>query len=126
MLYKDLSGEILESALEVYHNLGYGFLEKVYERALIHELELRGLSFKNQKSLKIKYKGKVIGNYVADIVVEDKIIIELKSGNLNMEQTISQVLNYLKATGLHLGLIINFGENQLDFKRVILGYPDEE
>ena len=124
LVYGDLTSKILEAATEVYNELGYGFLEKVYERALIHELKIRDLKVESQKSLQINYKGQNVGNYYADIFVDDKVIIELKSGNVKLKDCIPQILNYLKATNKNLGLIINFGPEKLEVKRVISGNPD--
>ncbi len=102
------------------HNaLGCGFLEKVYERALILELKAKGLLLETQKGIKIAYKGQNVGTYVADIIVEDKVIVELKVANLLTIIHKAQVLNYLKASGYEVALILNFAKPKLEYKRVV-------
>lgn len=119
LIYKDITGEIIGAAFEVYTNLGYGFLEKVYENAPIRELQIRGLNFKLQYPIKVNYKGKEIGEYIADLLVEDRIIVELKTGETINSLHIAQLLNYLKATGIKIGLLINFCPKKCEFKRFI-------
>ena len=119
LLYEDLSSKIINAAIEVHRTLGSGFLEKVYENALIIELLSKDLEVEQQKNVKVYYKGCVVGNYIADIIVENKIVIELKAVK-NIDEIFSiQLLNYLKALDLHLGLFINFGTNKVQVKRVI-------
>lgn len=99
--------------------LGPGFLEKVYQKALAHELTLRGIRFEEYKRLTVRYKAVVVGDYEADFVVEGKIILEIKAlANLHPRHEV-QTLNYLTATGFKLGLVINFGEKRLHSKRVV-------
>jgi GxxExxY protein len=120
IIHKQLSYEIMAAAFEVHNILGSGFLEKVYEKALLQELLQRGVKTEAQQKLRVLYKGKEIGSYAADLVVDNKIIIELKAvENLsNIHQ--AQVLNYLKATGFKLGLLINFGKERVEYKRMVL------
>ena len=107
--------------MEVYYKLGNGFLEKVYENALMYELELMGIYSENQKEIKVEYKERLVGNYIEDIVVDKKIIVELKAIRNVDENSEAQLLNYLKATGFKVGYIINFGHpKKLQFKRMVL------
>ena len=120
MLYKELSYEIMSAVFEVHNTLGPGFLEKVYENALIAELQLRGIFVEAQKSLVVQYKGVVVGCYCADIVVNDQILLELKAVETLNKAYEAQVINYLKATGLKLGILINFGKDRVESKRFVL------
>ena len=120
ILYKEISYEIVAAAIDVWKNLGYGFLEKVYENALMIELRKRKIRCEQQKPIRVHYDGEIIGDFFGDIVVNEEIILELKSGKGIDDAHIAQVLHYLKATGLRLGLILNFGPGGLVFKRVVL------
>lgn len=120
VLYREESFQIVAAAIKVWKTLGYGFLEKVYENALVIELRERGIDVEQQKPLTIQYHGCTVGDYVADLVIDDKIILELKCARSIDPVYVAQTLNYLKATGLRLGLILNFGPKELEFKRVIL------
>ena len=120
VLYRDLSYEIVGMAMEIYNELGYGFLEKVYENALMIMFEEKNFKAEQQKDISVKFKGRIVGNYVADILVEDKIILELKSVSKLADIHKAQVSNYLKATGVKLGIILNFGSEKLEFQRVVL------
>ncbi len=105
----ELSGKIIGAAIEVHRALGPGLLESVYEECLCHELELRGLSLERQKPLIVRYKGKNLEcGYRLDLVVQDEIILELKSCDSIESIHKAQLLTYLKLSGLHLGLILNF------------------
>ena len=117
--YKELTYQIIGAAFEVYKALGYGFLEKVYENALIHELQLRGIHATDQYPIKVKYKGTEVGNYSADIIVENKVIVELKTGEAFNRVHEAQLLNYLKATGIKVGLLMNFGPEKCEYKRLV-------
>lgn len=120
MLYEDLTEKIIKAAMNVHNALGFGFMEKVYENSLMIELELCGLKAIQQHAIKVFYKGKVVGDYIADIIVEDKIIIELKSiENLNKIHEV-QLVNYLKAVNMEVGMLLNFGKEKLEFKRKVL------
>ena len=118
-LYEDITREIIGSAFEVYKKLGYGFLEKVYERALVVELKERSINFEVQKPIKIFYKGQNIGDYVADLLVDEKVIVELKVEKEYNPRHEAQLINYLKATGLKVGLLINFGHDKCRPKRIV-------
>ena len=120
VVYKELSYEIMTSVFEVHNILGSGFLEKVYERALLQELTLRGLRVETQKQIRVFYKDMDIGTYVADLVVNGKILLELKAVESLSNLHKAQVLNYLKATGFKLGLLINFGKERVEYKRLVL------
>ena len=116
----ELTYQINGAIFEVNHELGAGFLEKVYENALLLELQDRGLDASNQVPINVKYKGEEVGEYFADIVVENQIIIELKSfDSLNKIHT-AQLLNYLKATGFKIGLLVNFKHPKAEIKRLVL------
>lgn len=119
-MYKELSYKIIGLAMEVHRELGYGFLEKVYENALMILFEENKVKAEQQKPLKVIFRETVVGEYIADIIVEDSIIIELKcTANISPVHK-AQVSNYLKSTGLKLGIIINFGKEKLEFERVVL------
>jgi len=116
----ELTFRIRGCIYEVFRQLGAGFLEKVYERALVWELKSAGLKAETQKPVTIRYKGHVVGNYVADLVVEGKVLVELKAQKeLGREQE-AQILNYLKATGIRIGLLVNFGYPKAVIKRYVV------
>ncbi|MEE9165792.1 MAG: GxxExxY protein [Nitrospinota bacterium] len=117
-LYEDLAKKIIKCFYEVYDELGNGFLESVYEKSLMIELRDLGLKAVNQKSLDVFYKNHLVGDFKADVIVEDKIIIEIKAISKLTPQHEAQLINYLKATDIKLGLLVNFGE-ELEFKRRI-------
>ena len=116
----DITYKINGAVFEVNRELGPGFLEKVYENALLIELKERGLKAKNQVPIKVEYKGKIVGEYYADIVVENQIIIELKAVESLQKIHDAQLLNYLKATGYKIGLLINFTYPKAVIKLYIL------
>lgn len=120
ILYKELSYKIIGLAMEVHRELGYGFLEKVYENVLVVLFEENKLKVEQQKQIIIKFHEKEIGNYISDLLVEDKIIVELKVTTKIKDVHKAQVANYLKATGKKLGIIINFGREKLEFERVVM------
>ena len=107
----DLTQVIIGSAFEVHRELGAGFLEKVYENALCEELSRKGIAVESQKSISVYYKGKEVGDYFADLIVEDRIILELKAVEKLNDVHEIQLKNYLKATGKEIGLLINFGKS---------------
>ena len=119
ILYKDLNYKIVGAAFEVYKTLGYGFLEKVYEKALLIELKLKGISTESQYPIDVFYKDENVGDYRADILVENKIIVEIKAEKKYNPSHEAQLLNYLKATGMRVGILINFGEKKCEHKRLI-------
>ena len=114
----DLTEKIIGCAIRVSRSLGPGFLEKVYENALCIELRRAGLKFEQQKALTVFYRGEAVGDYFADMLVEGIVLIELKAVRAIEESHQSQLLNYLKTTGLEIGLILNFGTPRLGIKRM--------
>jgi len=120
IIYKELSYKIIELALEVHNELGCGFLEKVYENALMMLLDREKIPARQQAPADVYFKGKVIGQYFADILVDNKLILELKTVDVIANIHTAQVLNYLRATGLKLGLILNFGKPRFEYKRLVL------
>jgi GxxExxY protein len=116
----DLTETVIGCAFEISKVLGAGFLEKVYERALILELTLRGVSAKAQVSFPVCYKGQYVGEYLADLVVEQKLIVELKCVDRFASEHLAQCINYLKASRLRVALLINFQRPRVEWKRVIL------
>lgn len=109
-LYKEKTDRILSAFYEVYNALGYGFLERVYQNALYQELNRKGFICEAQKQIKVYYKGKEVGEYYADILVDKCIILELKACDRLCKEHELQLINYLKATDIELGLLLNFGE----------------
>jgi GxxExxY protein len=108
-----LTQRIIGAAIEVHKNLGCGLLESIYEEALCHEFELREILYKRQVEIDVIYKGKIIKGQRIDLLVENQVIVEIKSLSKLPEYAMAQLLSYLKATGLKRGLIINFGEKRL-------------
>ena len=108
--YSDLTEKIIKCFYNVYHSLGYGFLEKVYENSLTFELKQNGLFVAQQMPIKVSYKENPVGDYFADLVVENKIILELKAQEVLISENEAQLLNYLKATEYEIGLLLNFGK----------------
>ena len=117
--YEQLTGEIINAAYTVHNTLGYGFLEKIYHKALIIELRKRHLSVESEKQITVKYDGQVVGKYAPDIIANNKVIIEIKAVDSHNSFFESQLLNYLKATGMKVGLLINFGRS-VQVKRMVL------
>lgn len=118
MEINELSEKIIGCSYEVYNTLGYGFLEKVYENSLVVELKKRNLDVKQQEKLTIYYKDNIVGDYYADLIVENAIIIELKSTKEISNAHKMQLLNYLKATHIKLGLLINFSPTTVEIRRI--------
>ena len=117
---EQISYAIQGCVFEVYRQLGCGFLEKVYEKSLLTELALQGLRAQAQVPVTVKYKNVLVGEYFADIVVENCVILELKAQQILPQASKAQLLNYLKATGLHLGMLVNFAFPKASVKRVVL------
>src|SRR3990170_5713223 len=107
--HKDLTEKIIGAAFEVHRELGPGFLEKVYETALVRELSSRGVSARPQAEIGVRYKGQPVGAYYADLVVDDAVLCEIKAATAIALQHEAQLLHYLKATGIKVGLLLNFG-----------------
>jgi len=118
MKYAELSEKIIKAFYTVYNTLGYGFLEKVFEKAMLIELKKMGLNCMSQVQIKVFYANQIIGDYVADIIVENKILVELKAIKHLSKQDEAQLLNYLTATKYEVGLLFNFGKEP-EFKRKI-------
>lgn len=109
LIHSEITGEIIKAFYKVYNTLGYGFLEKVYENALALELRDSGLSVFQQSPIKVFYKDKEVGEYFADLIVENSVIVELKAIEGLSEIHEAQLLNYLKATKIEVGMLLNFG-----------------
>lgn len=120
LLHQELSGKVIGAAMEVHKTLGAGFLESVYEEALAHEMMWQEIPFEKQKALPVYYKGKQVKEFFCDFWIDDKFLVEIKAVKSLTTTEESQLMNYLKATGVKLGLLINFGEPSLKFKRIVL------
>jgi len=118
LLHRDITNKIIKAFYNVYNSLGYGFLEKVYENAMMIELRKMDLQVQKQVPIKVYYEEQLVGQYYADIMVEETIIVELKAAEGLCEEHEFQLINYLKATELEIGLLINFGKTP-QFKRKI-------
>lgn len=124
LLYSKETDIIIHSFYKVYNTLGYGFLEKVYENSLFLELQKNNLTVKQQYPINVFYDDKVVGEYFADLLVNDKIILELKTTKKISQENEFQLINYLKATGFEIGLLLNFGE-KAEFVRKIFTNDNE-
>jgi len=122
--HSELSKKIIAAAFAVHKELGYGFVEKVYKNALAIELQEMGVKCAVEVPLKVLYHGKLVGDYYADMIVDDKIIVEVKAVSDLEPMHEVQLVNYLKATGLHVGLLINFGQS-VKVKRRIFGFDTD-
>ena len=120
LLYKDLSYKIVGLAFEVHRELGFGFLEKVYENSLMILFRENGIRAVQQVPILVPFHGHVVGEYVADIVFEESVILELKAQDRISQIHKAQTLNYLKATSFRLALLINFGKYKLEYERLVL------
>ncbi len=120
LLHNELTREIIGAAMEVHNTLGRGFLENVYEEALAIELDLRKVHYERQKGIDVFYKGLLAKQFFCDLLVGGKVLVELKALKTITNVEEAQTLNYMKATGLEIGLLINFGEQSLKYKRLIL------
>ncbi|MBA4139606.1 MAG: GxxExxY protein [Segetibacter sp.] len=110
MKHEEITNKIIKGFYKVYNTLGYGFLEKVYENALFFELKKEGLYVEKQKKIEVYYLGQLVGDYYADLIVSDLIIVELKAHECLLEEHDNQLINYLKATEIEVGLLLNFGK----------------
>jgi len=117
--HKEITEQIIGAAYEVYRVLGYGFLERVYQRAMQVELCQRGLNVDTESAIEVRYKGTVVGDYRADLFVERVVIVELKVAKTYTPEDEPQLLNELKATGIKVGLLINFGRTKVEFERMV-------
>jgi GxxExxY protein len=118
MIFDELTGKILEASFEVSRELGAGFLETVYEKALLVALRHKGIKAVCQVPLHVRFRGVVVGDFFADILVEEKVLIELKAVGRVVSGHKAQAINYLKATGIEIGLLINFGNPRLEYYRL--------
>jgi GxxExxY protein len=119
LLHQDITGQIIGAAFEVYRVLGYGFLERVYQRAMQVELIARGFTAELEHKIKVNYKGAIVGEYSADLFVQNCVICELKIAREYQPDDEPQLLNELKATGIKVGLMINFGRTRVEFQRFV-------
>lgn len=120
LLYEDITGDILDSAFEVHNELGCGLLEKVYENSLAWDLELKGKKIERQKGFRVFYKKKEVGTYMADLVADEKVIVEVKSVDRITNVHQAQLLNYLRISKCRVGLILNFSKPKLEYKRLVV------
>lgn len=118
MLHEELTKQILECCFEVINELGAGFLESVYEKSLIIALQSKGLKVQSQVPLAVTFRGEPVGNFQADLLVEEKVIVEIKAVKALAPEHQAQVINYLKASGIEVGLLVSFGRRHLDYKRL--------
>ena len=114
-----LTQQLIGAAFEVHNLLGFGFLEKVYQRAMQVELQLRGVKVKLEPKIQVQFKGVIVGDYAADLLVEGKIIVELKTDATYQSLHEAQLLNELRSTGIKLGYLINFGREKVEYKRMV-------
>ena len=119
MYQQEITEQIIGAAFEVYNHLGYGFLEKVYKNAMKVELDLRGVPSVLEAPIKVNFKNQLVGDYFADLLVADVVIVELKVAKAYNSADEAQLLNELKATGIKVGLLINFGKEKVEFKRMV-------
>ena len=119
LMHEEVTEQIIGASFEVFRELGYGFLEKVYQRAMQVELELRGMAAEIESKIEVRYKKQVVGYYRADLWVKRCVLVELKVAPTINQRDEAQLLNELKATGMKVGLLINFGRTQTEFKRLV-------
>ncbi|PIZ89152.1 MAG: GxxExxY protein [Candidatus Nealsonbacteria bacterium CG_4_10_14_0_2_um_filter_38_17] len=119
LVHKDLSYKIIGLIFKVFNKLGYGYQEKYYQRALALELDREKIDYIQEKEIKLDYQNKTIGKYFLDFVIENKIVVELKVANIFYSQDIKQILSYLKASGLALGILIIITKSDIKYKRII-------
>lgn len=118
LLHSEITGEIIKSFYKVYNTLGYGFLEKVYENSLAFELSGKGFFVQQQLPISVYYNGKIAGEYFADLIINNKVIIEIKTASAIDKAHEAQLLNYLKATEIEVGLVLNFGHKPEKVRKV--------
>ena len=123
MEYKELTEKIIGCAYRVYNKMGFGYLESVYEKCMLIELDKTGFDIESQKPIRVQYDAEVVGDFIADILVNDTVILELKSVRKLVEAHEVQLVNYLVATGKPVGLLINFGETKVEVKRKVKDLP---
>lgn len=118
LLHKELTSEIIKVFYEVYNELGYGFLERVYQNALFYELQSRGFDVEAQRKITVYYKDLPVGDYFADMIVNNAIILELKACDILTKEFESQIINYLRSTKCEVGLLLNFGKKPEFIRKV--------
>lgn len=118
MQHQELTSRIIEGCFEVANELGPGFLESVYQRALLVALDAKGLQVSIEAPLKVYFRGRVVGHFEADLLVEGKVLVELKAVRMLLPEHKAQTINYLKATGIEVGLLVNFGLAHIEIKRL--------
>jgi len=121
IIYRDLSYQIMGAIFEVHNELGPGFLESVYEKALIEEFTKKAIEVETQRVINVIYKGKKIGVHRLDLVVEGKVVVELKTVERFSTYHTAQLLSYLKASGHKLGILVNFSKAKVEYRRVVMG-----
>lgn len=121
IIYRDLSYQIMGAIFEVHKELGLGFLESVYKKALLLELTGRGMKVDEEKVFALIYKGKKVGTHRLDLIVEDRIVVELKTVERFAPHHTAQLLSYLKASGHRLGILVNFSKSKVESRRVVMG-----
>lgn len=114
-----ITEQLIGAAFEVHNVLGYGFLERIYQKAMQVELQSRGIKVELEPQIKVKFKGVIVGDYAADLLVADKIIVELKTDSAYQPVHEAQLLNELRGTGIKLGFLMNFGRERVEYKRMI-------
>ena len=119
LLHRATTETIIGAAFEVHRELGYGFLERVYQRALQVELIRRGVAAEIERRIQVQYKGVVVGDYDADLIVADSVAVEIKVNPQYDKRDEAQLLNELKATGLKVGMLVNFGRNKAEYKPLV-------
>jgi GxxExxY protein len=119
LLHREVTEAIIGAAFDVHSELGYGFLERVYKRALQGELSRRGFSAEIERRIQVKYKGVIVGDYDADLIVASSVVVEIKVNAQYDKRDEAQLLNELKATGLKVGLLVNFGRTKVEYKRLV-------
>lgn len=119
IIFRELSYKIIGAAMEVHTALGPGYLEAVYQKALSYEFDLRGIHYEEQKPLPVQYKNVLVGEYIADFLVDDQVIIEIKAVTKLLLAHEAQAVHYLTATGMQLAILINFGDSSLKYKRIV-------
>ncbi len=125
MLHSEITDKIISTFYKVYNTLGFGFLEKVYENALALELRKAGCSVLQQQKIEVLYSGVVVGDYYADLIVDNLVIVELKASESLCKEHEAQLLNYLKATNIEVGLLLNFGKKP-EFKRKVFSNKNKQ
>lgn len=119
LAHHEITEQIIGAAFDVFRELGHGFLERVYQRAMLVELELRGIKAESEVDIQVHYKSRIVGDYRADLLVERCVMVELKVAPSLDGRDQAQLLNQLKATGMKVGLLINFGKDRVEFKRLV-------